>query len=304
MNFGRNIGVGMDSTDLLIDSEANSEGAATILILIITFSSRDETLATIQQLEALLAGTKNQEPSIQAVIWDNRSWELTHDGNVSYHSSPNGNVGFGAAVNSVRKIYDYDRVLLLNSDIEMNEDLFDRIINRTRTLSSETIWAPMLINADGTPQTSQSSLYMRTPIQEVLDIFGYPAREQRRSTPLHYLRGAVFSISTELLDMADGFDEKFFLYGEEADLCFRLSRVARLYMDDEIEVVHHGSQGHKGKSAAALRHSLHARVLLHRRYNGGLAGAVVLTAVLMARVALKAKRMAVKMAGKFSVTRR
>lgn len=282
----------MDRIELQKHSDSRADPAVKILVLIITFSTRNETQGTIQLLEAMLAGTNSPGSSIHAVVWDNKSWRLTHEGSVSYHSSPKGNIGFGAAVNSVHNIYDYDRILLLNSDIELSKGLFYQIIRRAESLSSDIIWSPILVNPDGSLQTSPSSLFMRTPIQEVLDVFGYPAREQRRSTPLYYLRGAVFSISRQLMDLANGFDEKFFLYGEEADLCFRLSSDAQLLMDDEIEVVHHGSQGHKGKSASALRHSLHARVLLHRRYNGRLAGAVVLMAVQLFRVALKGKMVA------------
>ncbi|MEW9872761.1 hypothetical protein [Arthrobacter sp. HS15c] len=234
------------------------------------------------------------------VIWDNKSWGLSSVDDVNYHSSPNGNIGFGSAVNRVHELYDYDRILLLNSDIEMDPELFNRIVLRNYELSETTIWSPTLLNADGSLQTAPESLYMRTPVQEVFDIFGFPAKRQRRAQPLYYVRGAVFSISRRLLQQSGGFDEAFFLYGEEADLCFRLDGCCELVVDPVVCVIHHGSQGNKGKSREALRHSYNARVLLHKKYSGSLAARVVQIAVNCATTARDAKSLGTQWAQKLS----
>lgn len=260
-----------------------------LIVLVITFSSLPETKGIINRFENL-ASVLTPEESIKVVVWDNKSWDFSHVNRLDYHSSPNGNIGFGAAVNAVSRLYDYERLLLLNFDTEIDESKFLSLVRRNKQLPQDVVWSPLLVNADGSPQTLPGSLYMRTAIQEVFDIFGYPAKVQRRSQPLHYLRGAVFSISREMLELAQGFDERFFLYGEEADLCFRLNGVCDLVMDEDIQVVHHGSQGHKGKSSEALRHSLNARVLLHRKYNGRIAGLVVRIAVELVKVALAVKK--------------
>ncbi len=266
-------------------------GRVGLLVLVITYADIAEATDTIRRFEELLNGqAKGDRDKTRVVIWDNKSLALEHSGHVDYVSSPHGNIGFGAAVNAVRSRYDFDRILLLNPDIDIDAMLFREILRRISTLSAETIWAPKLVNADGSQQTQCDSLFMRTVSQEVLDMFGYPARHQRRKDALHYLRGAVFSISSVLLDFAGGFDEEFFLYGEEADLCFRLKNSSKLFFDDEISVVHHGSQGHKGKSPKALNYSLDARVRLHRRYNGRFAGVTVALAVRLLKIALRLKR--------------
>jgi N-acetylglucosaminyl-diphospho-decaprenol L-rhamnosyltransferase len=262
-----------------------------LLVLVITYADLAETRRTLSQFDTLLSQIEAEKlEGIKLVVWDNGSLELDYRGQIAYFSSPQGNIGFGAAVNAVRARFDFDRILLVNPDIDLDWSTFSTIIAHNMVLPSETIWAPMLVNADGTDQTRSNSLYMRTVPQEILDMFGFPARRQRRKVALYYLRGAVFSISSKMLDAAGGFDEDFFLYGEEADLCFRLQDSATLSLDERVRVVHHGSQGHKGKSPKALEYSLDARVRLHRKYNGAVAGHTVAFSVSLLKLALGLKR--------------
>ncbi|MDD9153906.1 hypothetical protein PUY80_15150 [Plantibacter flavus] len=213
---------------------------------------------------------------VQCLIWDNASHCLQlRTGPVDYVSSPAGNIGFGSAINRSVENRAYDRLLLVNPDIEMSTEKLDDTLNRIEVLGPQVIWAPTLRNPDGSPQTYSQSLYMRTLRQEISDIFGKPAPRSLRNPPLYYLRGAVFSISRQLFEKVSGFDEAFFLYGEEADLCFRAEPYAELRTDPLISFIHEGSQGYRGKSTAALRESFRARAALHRRYTGRLAGRAV-----------------------------
>lgn len=263
-------------------SPSNTYDSFRILVLTIAFSSREETVAIVDTFRKRSAELPFKD--VRFVVWDNKAWNLPSVQNVDYHSSPKGNIGFGSAVNRVHELYDYDRIILLNSDIDLEQESFEQILIRNFLLSNTVIWSPTLLNTDGSLQTAPDSLFMRTPVQEVLDVFGFPAKRQRRAQPLYYVRGAVFSISRFLLQQAGGFDEDFFLYGEEADLCFRLTGRSELVVDTRIQVTHHGSQGNRGKSTAALRHSYNARVLLHRKYNGPLAAGIVRLAIRFAGI--------------------
>ncbi|MDR6790956.1 GT2 family glycosyltransferase [Pseudarthrobacter oxydans] len=283
----------MTSGDVATENVGINERSK-ILVLLITYASASETRSIVAKFEEFV-GQLHSEQAVRVVVWDNKAWNLSITGEVKYHSSPYGNLGFGAAVNRVAELYDFERILLLNSDIDIDEKLFAAVLSSNSALADNVIWSPSLINPDGTLQTTPGSLFMRTPLQEIFDLFGYPAKSQRRQQPLYYLRGAVFSISQGLLNSVGGFDESFFLYGEEADLCFRLDGRCKLVMDDELRVIHHGSQGHKNKTPEALNHSLQARVLLHRKYNGAMASLIVRAAVGLAKCALATKRAATRL---------
>jgi N-acetylglucosaminyl-diphospho-decaprenol L-rhamnosyltransferase len=247
--------------------------AMKVLVVVVSYASERETKRTLDWLTSL-ASTSALANQHDWILWDNASNSLGSppNGPVAYVSSPRGNIGFGAAVNEAARGGSYSRLLLLNSDIDLSAKQLTSLFKTVIGLGPSVIWAPTLVNPDGSPQTQRESLFLKTAWQEAFDVFGRPPRSARTTPPLHYLRGAVFSISRELFEQAEGFDAKFFLYGEEADLCFRLAPFSELVLDDEHRIMHAGSQGSGGKSRAALKHSLRARWLLQRRYNGRLAG--------------------------------
>ena len=247
-----------------------------LLIVLVAFDSESNTRSKIFEIEQLL-GDPRVPDNIAAVVWDNRAHQLPigDDASVVYLSSSSGNIGFGAAINAVAGIYSHRRLLLLNPDIHLDADQFTAMLQTVLDLRDDIVWAPTLLNANGSAQTWTGSLFMRTPMQEVWDMLGFPAKFSRRVPPLYYLRGAVLSISSALFDSVGGFDERYFLYGEEADLCFRLSGMGELIVDPAIRVVHEGSQGFLGKSNAALRSSLRARAVLHGTYSSRAAAMLV-----------------------------
>jgi len=56
------------------------------------------------------------------------------------------------------------------------------------------------------------------------------------------VKGAFLIAPTELLLRCNGFDERFFFYSEETDLCYRLKNKlgAKIYLFPELKVIHHG----------------------------------------------------------------
>jgi GT2 family glycosyltransferase len=246
-----------------------------VLIVLVSFDSQAGTEELCDRYANFMREVKNRH-DVQCLIWDNASHDLRSKSElVDYISSTAGNIGFGTAINQAVENRVYDRMLLVNPDIEMSIEKLDDTLSEIETLEARVIWAPSLLNPDGSPQTYSQSLYMRTLRQEISDIFGKPAVQSLRNPPLYYLRGAVLSISRETFKSVSGFDETFFLYGEEADLCFRSQPFAELRTDPRISFIHEGSQGYRGKSAAALRESFRARAALHRRYTGPVSGGLV-----------------------------
>ncbi len=262
-----------------------------VLVVVVAYADRFETERIYRWLDDLIARAANVPAlSVTGSVWDNRAHGLPLvSPRTKYLSSPEGNIGYGAAVNRVAFSNSFDRVLLLNSDIRLNSTLFNRVLEVQTTLEKDTIWAPVLLNADGSVQTSEGSLFLLTLRQEILSIFGFPPKGPRTKPKRFYVRGAVFSISSQLFSEASGFDETFFLYGEEADLCFRLAKASTV-TDSSFQVVHEGSQGSKGKSWFALRHALRARALLQGRYNGLPARILTAAAGVVYFILLKAKR--------------
>jgi GT2 family glycosyltransferase len=260
-------------------SEANiASGSATMTkpgqvkvskLCIITVGYAESRETALEEFETFISQLARGSTSVEFIYFDNKSWfEEKSQGAYKYIPSPDGNIGFARAVNLARRHTSAERLLLLNSDLVLSPGQLKEIIQTQLSLGSMTVWAPQLINEDGTYQTWEKSLHSNFALEEVCGILGYPRPFKDHPKRKYYLRGAVWSVSRKLFDFQNGFDEKFFLFGEEADFCFRLPLEANLVFDSSIKIVHKGSQGAKSKSMFAYRHALRGRLLLQLRYNG------------------------------------
>ena len=58
-----------------------------------------------------------------------------------------------------------------------------------------------------------------------------------------FAQGSFLMIRTELFKKLKGFDERFFLYMEDADLCKRLNQISRLCYCPDAQVIHKWEKG-------------------------------------------------------------
>ena len=201
------------------------------------------------------------------------------------HVDAVGNIGFGAAVNLALPTIAAERMLLCNPDVQLRAEHYEALVAAT---PDEVVTVP-LVDDDGAP-TSVVSAYP-TPLAHVASAFrlgrfaprsgrarhvvsqafgrwGQAHRESLRqatgSWPLaeRWVSGGVLSVDTERLTQVGGFDDRYFLYYEDVDLCGRLAArfpgsVARVA---DIEAGRH-SVGGSGRDAnrrpaeRARRHS-------------------------------------------------
>ena len=67
-------------------------------------------------------------------------------------------------------------------------------------------------------------------------------RERNERGEVAWVSGALFLIRKKIFDALSGFDENFFLYKEEEDLCLRIREQGKnILYDPTIHVLHHGS---------------------------------------------------------------
>jgi GT2 family glycosyltransferase len=129
-----------------------------------------------------------------------------------------------------------------------------------------------MLYPDGTTQPSRrrfptvaGTIVRRTPLRLIFD----PYRLQRRHYNLgespnepveaDWMLGGFLLLRRAMLDELDGFDEGFFLYGEDIDLCYRAARAGweRWYVPASVVVHEH--------QAVTDRRLLTRRTLWHWR---------------------------------------
>ncbi|MBN2562822.1 MAG: glycosyltransferase family 2 protein [Phycisphaerae bacterium] len=162
------------------------------------------------------------------------------------------NLGFAAGVNLAYRHSRGEIIMIANPDVRVTVGTFDRAADYLAANPQVGIVLPLLRYPTGAIQPSvrrfytwRTALYARSPLR----MLGYhPAFFRRylcedidRSRPAHvdWGLGAAMFLRREDCDEDEIFDERFFMYFEDVDLCHRMWRRGRaaVYCPD-IECVH------------------------------------------------------------------
>jgi GT2 family glycosyltransferase len=145
------------------------------------------------------------------------------------------NVGFAAAVNQGLKNTSGSFVLWLNPDSELLDDGLESIILYMADHPEIGILGPRILNTDGTVQLScrafpsyQAGLFNRYslltkwfPQNRLSQNYLKSDWDHNVITDVDWVSGACLLHRRELIERTGFLDEKFFMYCEDVDFCFR-----------------------------------------------------------------------------------
>jgi len=150
------------------------------------------------------------------------------------------NYGFGKGNNLASKKAEGKYILFLNSDTVSKDKGF---LEMTLFLEKNTktgILGGKLENVDGSKQLSAGKFY--TPLNLFFSLLGLESFV--RSAPdkisrVDWVSGACLMIKKELFEKLKGFDENFFMYIEDMELCYRAKKEGFLtYFYPDIKLEH------------------------------------------------------------------
>ena len=242
-------------------------------VVIVAYNSAETVRACVEPLVA--------DPGLNVVIVDNASEdylaEAVADLPVEVVRSPQ-NLGFGAGCNVGWRIGAAPHVVFINPDARIDADGVRRLVAALEA-DDVGLTAPRILNEDGTVQQSQHRFptHAATWTQALLLHRLFPgaawAHEDivepeayARSSEPDWVGGACIALRRETLERLAGFDERFFMYCEDTDLCRRLRDLGlRVRFLSEVTASHDG-----GGSAPAPRRSqmkLTSRIIYARKYS-------------------------------------
>lgn len=169
------------------------------------------------------------------------------------------NIGFGAGHNKVLPIIDSKYHAIVNPDILLKDDAFSSIIKYMDKNDDIGMVIPKITDEDGKIQ-----LVYRKELT-VFDMFirmfckGLFKKRQARHTlqdidyskpfQVPFGQGSFLVIRSELFKELNGFDERYFMYLEDADLCKRVNQKSKLMYFPGASVIHKWEKGsHKNKT--------------------------------------------------------
>lgn len=148
------------------------------------------------------------------------------------------NLGFGKANNLGAARAKGDWLLFLNSDTQVISGAIDVLVRQAARGNNKVVWGPKLLNRDGSlqPSVGYFPTLGRVAAQMVflddLPVFNYIIKpyQQTRSgfykeeQAVDWVTGAALLVPPLLFHAVKGFDESYFMYAEEVDLCFRIKQ--------------------------------------------------------------------------------
>jgi GT2 family glycosyltransferase len=177
------------------------------------------------------------------------------------------NRGFAAGNNAAMSAVTSERVLFLNPDTELVDGTqHDLVAHLDRDPDVDAL-AVRQLQSDGTVYPSlrrfpgplrafaQALAAEKWPKvgarlgERVTDL-----RDYERTVECDWTTGAVLLVRRQAFEEVGGFDERFFMYSEETDLCRRLKRGSRriVYVPDVAFVHHAGKAGYNVKREAQM----------------------------------------------------
>lgn len=135
------------------------------------------------------------------------------------------NSGFGAACNRGARLGSAKTILFLNPDAVIDAEALERVVAALDDPSVGVV-SPRLVTPDGAKQQVKWPYpSARGAWREAAGLHRLFAKVEHPQAPPAdgFVIGAVFAVRREAFEAVGGFDERFWLYGEETDLCRRIA---------------------------------------------------------------------------------
>jgi GT2 family glycosyltransferase len=202
--------------------------------------------------------------AVQTIVVDNNSSDDSREmvarcfpGVILVNSG--GNLGFARANNMGLAHARAPLVLFLNPDTEIKAGTLDRMVQFMQNHPPVGALGCKIRNISGTIQRLGLQ-WFPSPFTELLKFIAvsdrtyerlprfFPCHDPEKSGYVTKLFGACLLVRRPVLEQVGSFDEQFFMYCEDVDLCCRISRVGwKLFYLSEAEILHLGG----GASSAA-----------------------------------------------------
>jgi len=252
-------------------------------IIIVNYNVKD---LLEQCINSIFSATKNIDCEI--IIVDNNSF----DGSAEFlynkfSSNPRVkifaseiNLGFAKANNLGVKNAAGKYILILNPDTVLKEDTLDKTIEFFEKNPDAGIVTCKLIMANGKldlacrrsfPSPSVAlyriiGLSKIFPKSRVFGKYNLTFLSEEEVNEVDAVAGAFMLTSKEIFDKANGFDEEYFMYGEDIDLCFRIKKLGfKILYYPGTSIIHYKGESTKKSSLSYVNNFYGAMQIFVRK---------------------------------------
>jgi GT2 family glycosyltransferase len=257
----------------------------TLSAILVNYNAGDELRRALQSIADEMHGRP-----WEAVVVDNASSDGS--GAIGNEFAPHAtvvsnaeNVGFARAVNQGLARTTGARVLIMNPDCRLVAGAVDALLDEIDRHDFCAVVGPRILNPDGSVQGSArgdpdmfTGLFGRTTLlSRLMPRLGVARRNVvseaairtgHESVVVDWLSGACMIARRDALAKINGFDERYFLYWEDADLCRRLRQAGyHVRYVPGATAVHRVGHSSKVARAASIRAFHQSAYLYYATHN-------------------------------------
>lgn len=170
------------------------------------------------------------------------------------------NVGFGKANNQGLAIAKGNYILFINPDCIVSEDTLYKMITFFGEHSDCALAGCKILNSDGTLQlacrrsfpgpwtsfTKVTGLSNLFPKSRIFARYNLTYLDENKTYEVDAVSGSFMMMRKTVYDNVGGFDEQFFMYGEDLDLCYRIQKAGhKVFYVHSTQVIHYKGESTK-----------------------------------------------------------
>lgn len=173
------------------------------------------------------------------------------------------NLGFGKANNIGLMQATGKYILLINPDTLVAEDTFEQMIKFFNQNSEAGLAGCKILNPDGTLQlacrrsfpgpwtsftkvTGLSTLFSKS---KIFARYNLTYLDENETYEVDAISGSFMMMRKEVYEKVGGFDEQFFMYGEDLDLCYRIQKTGfKVFYVHSTQIIHYKGESTKRSS--------------------------------------------------------
>ena len=245
----------------------------TLSAVLVNYNSGGELRRALESIERECIG------AWEGVVVDNASTDGS-DGAVAEFASTRllrnrENVGFGRGVNQGVAASTADRILVMNPDCQLMTGALPPLMAVLDAEPRCAVAAPRILDPDGSPQGNArgdpdmlTGLFGRTSALRRslsgLDVARRNVITADEPADVDWVSGACMLVKRDALASVAGFDERYFMYWEDADLCRRLrDRGYTIRYVPGSSAVHQVGQSSRTARASSIRAFHHSAYLYY-----------------------------------------
>jgi N-acetylglucosaminyl-diphospho-decaprenol L-rhamnosyltransferase len=241
-----------------------------VSIITVYYNNPEDLMKLASSVKSFLA-----KDEYEWIVVDNNSQKnLSHQLDCTYLLQSE-NIGFGAGCNAGATAANGEHLFFVNPDCEFIENCLPPLVKASE---ENLIAGPQVVYPDGYLQLSfgpflsisaerhQKSMQYRERTKEVQSWI-------RDEAPRHpdFVSGCAMMMQSSIFQSLNGFDEKFFLYNEDVDLCKRaqLKGIHSAYIP-QARIQHSKSGSAKHNLNQASQEYRKSQLLYYKKHHGAI----------------------------------